>query len=318
MQLDRRDFLKIAAASAALLGAAPAPTDVRNGIPYRALGKTGESVSLLCVGGYHMGVRQLGQEGSVRLVRTALDEGVNFLDNAWTYHDGRSEEWMGHALKDGYRDKAFLMTKHYTDARDVASMMEQLETSLRRLQVDHLDLWQVHQIHRPDHARKVYENGIPEAMLKAKEQGKVRHIGFTGHSRPEWHLEMIDGGFPWETVQMPINPLDYHWTSFQHSVLPKALEKGIGVIAMKTLGGTPGHIPNLAKALTAEECMHYAMNLPVSTVVVGMDSMERLEAGLAAARSFRPLDNEKVADLLARCKDLADGGRHEPYKDKTV
>ena len=314
MHIDRRSFLKYSAFAAALtaMGGPPALSEERNGIPYRILGKTGESVSILCLGGFHIGLPSLSDEESIRITRTALDEGVNFLDNAYVYQGGRSEELMGKAMRDGYRDKAFLMTKFYTFERDAASARQQLEESLRRLQTDVIDLWQVHQIHHASHPAAVYENDLPEVMLKARDEGKIRYIGFTGHSRPEWMGEMLDGGFEWETIQMPTNAFDHHWTSFEHSILPRALDKNIGVIGMKSLGGQAQFLgPEL---LTAKECLHYAMNLPIASVVCGMDNMDFLRQGIEAARTFRPLEEEEVAELLARCSGAAAGGDLEYYK----
>jgi predicted aldo/keto reductase-like oxidoreductase len=320
MDLGRRDFLRASAIAGALaaLGGAPATVEKRNGMPYRTLGKTGEKVSLLCVGGYHIGQKSVSDEDSIRMQRTALDEGVNFLDNAYIYNDGRSEELMGKALRDGYRDKAFLMTKHFTDERDAASVKQQLEASLRRLQTDVIDLWQVHQVIKADHPRGVYENGIMDVMTKAREEGKIRYIGFTGHARPEFLQEMLDRGFDWDTVQMPVNAFDHHWTSFQKAILPQALKKDMGVIGMKTLGGSPGQFVNRANLLTAEECLRYTMNLPVSTVVSGMDTMERLQANIATAKRFEPLDEEEVKAILAKCAEAAQGGKYEPYKHKEL
>lgn len=320
MRLGRRDFLRLSALAATLAstGAAPEPVERRNGMPYRVLGKTGAHVSLLCVGGYHIGQKSLTDEESIRLQRTAIDEGVNFFDNAYIYNDGRSEELMGRALRDGYREKVFLMTKHFAEERDAGSAQKQLEESLRRLQTDVIDLWQVHQIMEAHHPKGVYENGVLDVMVKAREDGKIRYIGFTGHSRPEYHQEMLDRGFDWDTVQMPINAFDHHWTSFQNSILPQAVKRNMGVIAMKTLGGSPGQFVNNANVLTADECLRYAMNLPVSTVVSGMDSLERLTANIATAKSFVPLTEEEVASILAKCAEAARDGQFEPYKKREL
>lgn len=314
--MRRRDFLKLSAAVAGLLGATPSSAEVRNGIPYRLLGDTGEKVSLLGVGGSHIGEESLTDEEAVRIMRTAVDEGVNFFDNAYVYKRGRSETRMGTALRDGYRDKVFLMTKQYTNERDAESVMPQLEESLRRLQTDHIDLYQVHQIHESDHARKVYENGIPEILERAREQGKIRYVGFTGHSRPEFHREMVERGFRWDALQMPVNPVDHFWTSFQESILPLALERRIAVIGMKSLGGSPGQFVNRARALTAEECMTYAMSMPIATLVSGMDSMARLRSNLDIVRRFRPLEQSEIDRILAKAQPIASGGEFEPYKWK--
>ncbi|MCP4640753.1 MAG: aldo/keto reductase [bacterium] len=324
MDMRRRDFLRFSAMAAgiAALGGVPPTVEKRNDMPYRTLGKTGEKVSLLCLGGFHMGVDTLTEEESIRLVRTAVDEGVNFLDNAYIYHKGRSEERMGKALRDGYRDKVFLMTKVFSIQRDVAAARKQLDESLLRLQTDHIDLWQVHQIHAARHPEAVYSTGLLDFLQEAREQGKIRYIGFTGHTRPEFNADMIDRGFAWDTTQMPLNAFDHHWVSFRHGVLPKALEKDMGVIAMKTLGGSlrrwKGELVENAKTLTAEECIRYAMNLPVSTVCSGMDSMDVLQKNLAIAKSFRPLEEAEVADILARTQQPAQGGEFEPYKGKTL
>lgn len=320
MILGRRDFMRLSALAAATagLGGAAGAAERRDGMPYRVLGKTGAKVSLLCLGGFHIGVSSLSDEDSIRLQRTAIDAGVNFLDNAYIYHNGRSETLMGRALRDGYREKAFLMTKHFTDARDAESVKRQLEESLTRLQTDVIDLWQVHQVQRAAHAPAVYENGVLDVMEKAREEGKVRFLGFTGHSRPEYHLEMIERGFAWDALQMPVNAVDHHWTSFEKSVLPKAIEKGIGVIGMKSLGGSPGQFVNRANVFTAAECLRYAMSLPVASVVSGIDTMERLEENLAIAKAFEPLTQDELAAMLSRSREIADGGTFEPYKDKEL
>ncbi len=320
MSLGRRDFFKISALAAAItsLGGAPETMEKRNDMPYRVLGKTNEPVSLLCLGGAHMGRTSLTDDEAVALQRTAIDEGVNFLDNAYVYNNGRSEELMGKAMRDGYRDKVFLMTKTYTRERDGTGAQEQLEESLRRLQTDCIDLWQVHQVMEPHEPQWIYERGILDVMTKARDEGKVRYLGFTGHSRPEFHLEMIERGFDWDTLQLPVNAVDHHWTSFEKSVLPEALERNLGVIGMKSLGGSPGQFVNSANILTARECMHYAMNMPVATVVSGVETMDKLRENLAIAKSFEPLDEEQVEDILAKAAPIAEGGEFEPYKRKTV
>lgn len=311
MELGRRDFLKASAAAvvAVSLPETPKPVEVRNQMPYRVLGRTGERVSLLGVGGYHIGT--VPKQESIRIIRTAIDEGVNFLDNSWSYTNGKSEEYMGAALKDGYRDKVLLMTKH--DGRDRKTAQEHLEVSLRRLDLDTIDLWQFHEIVRPEEPERIYSEGAIEFALEAKAQGKIRYIGFTGHRIPAILAEMIDRGFEWDTVQMPQNPFDPHYASFQKEVLPKALEKNIGVIAMKTQGG--GALTRTGVVTTAE-CLRYAMTLPVSTVVSGMDSMEKLKENLATAKSFQPLSGDEVAALLDRTQAAAAKGEHEAYKTR--
>ncbi len=313
MEIPRRDFLKFSAAAAAglALGATPAAVDHVAGMPYRLLGKTGEKVSLLCLGGYHIGTDKLTDEQSIALMRTAVDEGVNFFDNAWLYNDGRSEERMGRALKDGYRDNVFLMTKHR--ARDGKSATEHLEASLRRLDLEVIDLWQCHECIEEDDPKKVYENGVIEAMVKARDEGKVRYLGFTGHRFPSIHQEMIERGFAWDTLQMPLNVLDHHYRSFEQAVLPVAAEKQIGVIGMKSLGGTPGAIPK-ANAATFAECLRYTMSLPVATVCSGMDSLEILRHNIGVAKSFQPFTEEEASALMAKTAPFSTEGKYENYK----
>ena len=321
MDMNRRSFLHLTALGALGINTIASEgyagitetVETRNGMPYRRLGSTPENVSLLCLGGFHIGQRQVSEALSLRIMRTAIDEGVNFLDNAWAYHDGRSEERMGKALKDGYRDKVFLMTKH--KGRDPKTAQEQLEVSLRRLDVDVIDLWQFHEVVHPATPKKLYDLKVMEVALKAKEEGKIRYIGCTGHHMPSIQAEMIDRGFPWDTVQVPLNIFDYHFNSYTKNVLPKANEKGMGVIAMKSLGGTPAAIPKTGVA-SAAECLHYAMNLPVSTVCSGMDSMEVLRENLKTAKSFVPIEAQEIAALLSKAAPYAATGEHETYKTK--
>ncbi len=310
MKLSRRAFVQASAACGMAL-VAPRAKAAQGDMPQRVLGKTGEKVSLLCLGGFHIGVPELTDEESVALMRRAVDEGVNFFDNAWEYHGGRSEERMGLALKDGYRDKVLLMTKH--KGRDAKEAREHLETSLRRMQVDMIDLWQFHEMVHPDQPKRVYENGALEFALQAKQEGKIRYIGFTGHHINGTHIEMIERGFDWDTIQMPINAFDFHFRSFQTNVLPRALEKNLGVIAMKTLGGSPGALPETG-AISPEECLRYAMSQPVSTVCSGMDSLTVLEKNLAIAKGFVPMTTEEQTALRDRVKDFASKGLHEVYK----
>lgn len=312
MELPRRDFLRYAACAAAVaaLGPVPATAETVNGMPYRTFGRTGQNVSLLGVGGAHIGRDTLTDAEAIRLMRHAVDEGVNFFDNAWDYHEGQSETRMGKALKDGYRDKVFLMTK--TIDRTADGARKQLEESLRRLRVDHVDLWQIHSIKSPEDARNAYEKGVLDVAVQARKEGKVRFIGFTGHVQPEGHLAMIRHGFEWDSVQMPLNIFDHHFHSFALQVIPRAQEKKMAVIAMKTLGGDaqilgPGHI-------TAEEALHYSMNLPVATLVSGMDTIETLTQNLAIAKRFKPLSEDELAELLNRTAPAAQDGKFEYYK----
>ena len=287
----------------------PPPVETVNGMPYRLLGKTGVKVSLLGVGGFNIASVST-VEDSIAIIRTALDEGVNFLDNAWEYHGGKSEEWMGRALEDGYRKKAFLMTK--VCGRDGKAALSNLEDSLRRLRTDVIDLWQFHEINYDNDPEMVFApEGAIHAAVKAREQGKVRFIGFTGHKSPHIHLKMLGQDFDWDSVQMPINVMDAHYRSFARAVLPVLVSRGIGAIAMKTAGG--GAIVRSGK-VTPAECLRYAMSLPVSTVVSGMDSVEMVRHNVGAAKSFKPFAPGEREDLLARVKDVAGDGRFERFK----
>ncbi len=316
MSIDRRTFLRTtasAAAAAACISAMPRPVTAKtvNGMPYRRLGKTGEMVSLLCLGGSHIGMPSVTDQESIRMMRTAVDEGVNFFDNAYQYHAGRSEELMGKALKDGYRDKVFLMTKVLSRTREGAK--HQLEESFRRLDVDVIDLVQMHSIKYEDDPRAVMEDGPLEVVLEAKQEGRVRYIGFTGHYVTSAHKDMLAQDFDWQTIQMPLSCFDYHFESFTREILPIATERGIGVIAMKTLGGSPGSVPRTG-LVTVKEALHYSMNLPVATVCCGMTSMDELRQNLSIAKNFTPMEEDEVAGLLARVEPEAKDGRHEPHK----
>jgi predicted aldo/keto reductase-like oxidoreductase len=286
-----------------------------NGIPYRQLGSTGESVSAIGVGGFHMGSPD--EQTGIRIVRTALDEGVNFLDNCWDYHDGLSEERMGRALRDGYRDKAFLMTK--IDGRTRQAAAAQIDQSLQRLQTDHIDLMQFHEVIRPEDPDRIFASGgAVEAMLAAQQAGKVRYIGFTGHKSPDIHMKMLlaaaHHGLKLATVQMPLNVMDAHFDSFEKHVLPELVRQGIGVLGMKPMGG--GVILQ-SKVVSPIDCLHYAMNLPTSVVITGCESMDNLQQALTAARTFRPMDRATVDALLARTADVARDGKYERYKMST-
>ncbi len=310
--MKRRDFIKTtAAAMAGLSMAGLASSFTKDGIPYRMLGKTGLKVSLLGIGGYHVGDRFITEETSIKLIREALDNGVNFLDNAWHYNNGRSEEMMGKALKDGYRKKAILMTKHH--GRDPKTAQEHLEASLKRLQTDYLDLWQFHEIESHEAVEKIYSSGVLDYVQKKKEEGVIRHIGFTGHTRPDIHKAMLDKGFDWETVQMPINVLDHHYLSFSQEVIPILREKNIGIISMKSVAS--GAIIKEGIA-SIEESLRFAMTLPISTLVSGMNNLDHLRQNMEITRNFKPMSEEEVASLLERSYDYAQGGKYEWYKDK--
>ena len=320
---DRREFLSkiafgVTGAGVAndLLNRVPAlEAETRQGMPYRTLGQTGEKVSLLGLGGYHIGV-QADEGESIGIIRSAIDHGVNFMDNCWDYNDGQSEIRMGKALRDGYRQKVFLMTK--INGRTAKEAARQLEESLKRLEVDHLDLLQFHQLtdmSEPD--RILGPGGAMEAVMAAKKAGKIRYIGFTGHSDPAVHLKMLNtafaGGFTFDTVQMPLSVMDaHHRSSFAKEVLPVLVEHRIGVLAMKTLGGD-GTILS-SGTITAPECLHYAMNLPTSVVINGCDTMGRLQQGLDAARTFRPLSKAGLGALLQKTAMAGKSGKYEPFK----
>jgi aryl-alcohol dehydrogenase-like predicted oxidoreductase len=314
--LTRRAFVKtVAAAGVAVgLGARSWATEANSGdMIYRALGRTGEKVSALGLGGYHIGVPQDEAE-SLRLIRSAIDRGVTFLDNCWDYHNGGSEIRMGKALRDGYREKVFLMTK--IDGRTKALAARQIDECLQRLQTDRIDLLQHHEIIRLDDADRIFEeNGATAALLEAKKAGKIRHLGFTGHKDPAVHLRALEVAaqhqFRFDAVQMPLNVMDAHFRSFEKGVLPVLVKEGVGVLGMKPLGS--GAIVR-SGAVTAVECLHYALNLPTSVVITGMESLERLEQALEAVRTFKPLSAEAVASLLKRTEQLAATGKCERFK----
>jgi aryl-alcohol dehydrogenase-like predicted oxidoreductase len=316
--LSRREFVKLAVAAGVTASAAPLwAAETKNDMIYRPLGRTGEKISALGLGGYHIGL-QSDEAESLRLIRTALDRGINFLDNCWDYNDGVSELRMGRALRDGYRARAFLMSK--IDGQTRAAATRQIDESLKRLQTDHVDLMQFHEVIRPDDPDKIFApGGSLEAMLAARQAGKVRYIGFTGHKDPAFHLKMLQVAaahdFHFDAVQMPLNVMDAHFRSFEHQVLPELVKAGIGVLGMKSLGF--GAILN-SHTVTAIECLHYALNLPTSTVITGMDSLPILEQGLEAVRTFHPLTPEAVAALLAKTAPAAATGEFERFKTSTT
>ncbi len=282
-------------------------------MPYRTLGRSGEKVSLVGLGGYHIGIQSDEQE-SIRIIRTAIDSGINFMDNCWDYNDGESEVRMGKALREGYRNKVFLMTK--TDGQTSAVYNKQLEESLRRLQTDHIDLVQFHEVIRPGDPDRIFgPGGAIEAALAARKAGKIRHIGFTGHKDPDIHLKMVNTGlahgFTFDAVQMPLNVMDAHFRSFAHKVVPVLVQHGIGVLGMKPMGS--GLILR-SNTVTPIECLHYAMSLPTSVVINGCDSLERLNQALEAARTFKPMGESEVAALLAKTAAAAAEGKFELFK----
>ena len=281
-------------------------------IPYRVLGSTGEKVSIVGVGGFHLG--KPDEQEAIRIVRTAIDNGVNFMDNSWDYNGGMSEIRMGKALRDGYRQKVFLMTK--LDGRTAEAATAQLEESLQRLQTDMIDLVQFHEIIRMSDPERIFApGGAYEAMVKAQEAGKFRYLGFTGHKSPAIHLKMLEtcfaNNFTPATVQMPLNVMDAHYNSFQKQVLPVLLQKNIGPLAMKSMGD---EFLLQSNTVTPVECLHYDMNLPVAVVITGCDSMAILEQALHAARTFQPLSEPEVSALLAKTAQAAADGKYERYK----
>ena len=287
--------------------------EIRVQMPYRPLGRTGEMVSLVGLGGYHIGIQKEEQE-SIRLIRTAVDSGINFMDNSWDYNDGISEIRMGKALQDGYRQKVFLMTK--IDGQDKKTAAGQLEECLRRLQTDTIDLLQFHEIIRLEDADRIFaRGGALEAVLDARKAGKVRFIGFTGHKSPAVHLKMLqtalEHGFIFDAVQMPLNIMDAHFDSFGKKVIPLLQKHDIGILGMKAFGEK--HILK-SGLVTVEECLHYVMNLPVHVIIVGCDTFPYLEQALAAARSFRPLTDEQREALLAKTAEAGKNGMLEPFK----
>ena len=275
------------------------------------MGKTGLQVSIIGLGGYHLGTAS-GQQEVNNMVAKALDHGINFFDNAWEYHGGMSEEWVGNALK-GKRDQAIVMTKVCTHGRKKDLAMQMLEESLKRLQTDHLDVWQVHEVIYYNDPERAYDHdGVVEALAAAKQQGKVRFVGFTGHKNPSIHLDMLNRGFPFDTVQMPINPFDPSFRSFERDVLPVAMQRGMAVFSMKSMSGSGE--PIVRGALTPTEALSYAMSVPgVSTTISGMDSMAVLDQNLEILREFKPLSGKQMSDLREHGRQFNDG-RYELFK----
>lgn len=284
---------------------------MRGEIPRRRFGRYDDEVSALALGGYHLGSIKSKRE-AVALIQSAIDEGVTFLDNAWEYHEGRSEEVMGQAIADR-RDRVFLMTKLCTHGRGERVAMRQLHDSLRRLQTDHLDLWQIHEcVYYNDPERHFADGGAVEALLKAREQGKVRYIGFTGHKDPAIHLEMLAQGFPFDSCQLPLNGFDATFKSFEQQVLPELQRQGIAPIGMKSLGGDGRAVKK--RAVRIGDALRYAMSLPVVTTVSGIDSMKVLRQNVRIARSFTPMSSAEMDAHRRRLAEDAADGRYELYK----
>lgn len=285
---------------------------------YRLLGSTGEEVSAIGLGGWHIGLKYVDEELGIKIVRTAIDRGITFMDNSWDYNGGVSEKRMGKALRDGYRDRVFLMTK--IDGRSKKEAAKQIDESLRRLQVDYIDLVQHHEVIRYEDPHRVFdEEGANAAFLEAKEAGKLRYIGFTGHKDPHIHLYMLqvaaEQGFKFDAVQMPLNVMDAHYRSFAKLVVPELVKQNTGVLAMKTMGNG---ILLRSNTVTAIECLHYALNLPTSVVITGMDSLEILDQAFEAVRTFEPMNEEQEQSLLAKTADAASKGKFELFKTSSI
>jgi predicted aldo/keto reductase-like oxidoreductase len=314
--LTRRAFVKVTLAATAVTGAglpllgAGAMTEE---MIYRNLGSTGEKVSAIGLGGYHIGIRKDEPKG-IRLIRSAIDRGITFMDNCWDYNDGNSEVRMGKALRDGYRNKVFLMTK--IDGRTRTSAAQQIDQSLRRLQTDRLDLVQFHEIIRMEDPDRVFaQGGAMEAVQEAKKAGKIRFIGFTGHKDPKIHLKMLETAdahqFRFDAVQMPLNVMDAHFRSFEHEVLPVLVKNNIGVLGMKSMGGG---IILKSKTVKPIDCLHYALNLPTSVVITGIENLQNLDQALEAIRTFKPMTQQQVAALLNKTKQAAANGKYDLFK----
>jgi uncharacterized protein len=308
---SRREFLGAAGALIAGGSGMTTQANAAGGIPRRPLGKTGLEVSILGLGGFHLGSAKDADEAK-RIVDMAIDAGINFFDNAWEYHDGQSEEWLGQALK-GKREGVVLMTKVCTHGRDKSTAMRMLEESLKRLQTDHLDVWQIHEVIYESDPELIFRpNGAIEALEAAKQQGKARFVGFTGHKDPSIHLRMLAHNFPFDTVQMPLNCFDASFRSFEQRVLPEVNRRGIAPLGMKSMGGSGEMVKS--GAVTAQEALRYAMSLPVAVTISGMEAPWVVKQNLEVAASFRPLSAAEMQALRDRCKPDAADGRWELFK----
>jgi len=285
---------------------------------YRTLGSTGESVSAIGVGGWHLGLKHVDEKLAIRIVRDAIDRGINFLDNCWDYNEGESEKRMGKALGDGYRERAFVMTK--IDGRNKKEAAKQLDESLKRLDLDCIDLVQHHEILRFEDPHRIFhEDGANAALVEARDAGKLRYIGFTGHKDPHVHLYMLEvaeqNGFRFDTVQMPLNVMDAHYRSFGNQLVPELVKLKIGILGMKSMANG---ILLKSKTVTPVECLHYALSLPTSVVITGIDSMEILDQAFAAAKSFHPLSDDEREAILRKTRDAAAKGEFEPFKTSSI
>jgi len=329
MNGTRRDFLKVGAGAVAATSAvsassnegfssiasgrsAAAPAGDEGNMIYRRFGRTDVHISAIGMGGHHLGDVPTLDE-AVQLVHEAVDAGITFFDNAWEYYNGKTETILGRALRDGRRAKVFLMTKVCTHGRSGKLAMQMLEDSLRRYQTDHLDLWQIHGIVYDNDPELAYaKGGVLEAFDRAKKEGKVRFVGFTGHKDPAFHLKMLELGYPFDSVQMPLNPFDANFHSFEKQVLPEVNRRGMAALGMKSMGGTAWGIK--AGIVQAEEMLRYAMSLPVATTICGMDSLDVLHQNVAIARGFKPMSPQEMQTLRERCRPSSGDGHLELFK----
>ncbi len=314
---NRREILL--ALGTGLMSSAAGATPGQSEIPYRTLGHTGEKVSCIGMGGYHLGKKEVAEADAIKLVRTGVDRGINFLDNSWDYNKGESEKRVGQAVKDGnLRSRVFMMTKN--DGRTRDEFNKQLDESLKRLQTDHLDLIQFHEIIRFEDPDRIFaEGGAAEAALAAKKAGKVRYIGFTGHKDPHIHLYMLKVAdqhkFQFDTVQMPVNVMDYHFRSFTNEVLPELTKRNIGALGMKSIGDT---VILKSGAVTALECLQFSLSRPVSVQITGIDKPEILDQAIKAAQTYDKVSPEQMAAILERTKPKALEGRWELFKTSAI
>jgi aryl-alcohol dehydrogenase-like predicted oxidoreductase len=317
--IKRREFIGgLAAISVAAKVPGARGQSNKGEMPYRTLGKTGVKVSAIGLGGFHLGLSHLEEPDAIKIFQSAVDRGINFSDNSWDYNQGISEKRVGKALKNGYRDKVFLMTKF--DGRTKDSALKQLNESLQRLEVDHVDLWQFHEnIRLEDPDRFFAEGGAVEAMQEAKKAGKIRFMGFTGHKDPSVHLRMLEmadkHGFSFDTAQMPLNVMDAHFRSFGKEVVPVLVKKRIGVLGMKPMGD--GNILK-AKVVTPLECLQYALSLPTSVVITGIDSMAILDQAFKAAKTYASLSKADIEGILKKTVTVAADGKYEPFKTTPI
>lgn len=322
LPMDRREFVKAAGTAAGAVAAQiwlspmaqAESTNEKDGMIYRSLGRTGERVSAIGLGGFHIGKPSLSEQDAIQLMRQAIDRGITFMDNCWDYNDGVSEVRMGKALTGGYRNKVFLMTK--IDGRTKAAAQQQIDQSLQRLQTDHVDLMQFHEVIRLEDPDRIFaEDGAMDAMLASKKAGKLRFIGFTGHKDPYVHLRMLDEArqhnFHFDTVQMPLNVMDAHFRSFTHEVLPVLVREQIGPLGMKCFGD---HFILDSHTVKPIEALHYCLNLPIAVQITGIDNQQVLDQAFEAARTFKPLSQAEVAQILDRTRAAAANGRYELYK----